>query len=61
MPANLENPAVAIGLESVSFDSKSQRKTMPKNVQTTAQLCSFQMPIRLCSKSFKLASAVHEL
>ena len=39
----------------------------PKEVQCqrmfklqTAQLCSFQMPIRLCSKSFKLASAVHE-
>ena len=27
---------------------------MPKNVQTTAQLCSFHMLVRLCSKSFKL-------
>ena len=27
---------------------------MPKNAQTTAQLCSFHMPARLCSKSFKL-------
>ena len=27
---------------------------MPKNVQTTIQLCSFCMLIRLCSKSFNL-------
>ena len=27
---------------------------MPKNVQTTEQLCSFHMLVRLCSKSFKL-------
>ena len=26
----------------------------PKNVQTTEQLCSFLMLVRLCSKSFKL-------
>ena len=35
MPANLENSAVAIGLEKVSF--QSQRKAMPKNAQTTTQ------------------------
>ena len=29
------NSAMAPGLENVSFDSKSQRSTMPKNVQTT--------------------------
>ena len=28
---------------------------MPKNIQTMAQLCSFCMLVRLCSKSFKLA------
>ena len=39
MPANLENSAVATGLEKVSFDSNPQ-KAMPKNVQTTAQLNS---------------------
>ena len=38
MPANLENSAVATGLEKVN-----QRKAMPKNVQTTAQLHSFHM------------------
>ena len=31
------------------------RKTMPKNVQTTVQFCSFHMLSRLCSKSFKLS------
>ena len=33
MPANLENSAVATGLEKV-FSLQSQRKAMPKNVQT---------------------------
>ena len=33
---------------------QSQRKAMPKNVQTTAQLHSFHMLARWCSKSFKL-------
>ena len=40
MTANLENSAVAIGLEKGQFSFKSQRKAMPKNVQTTAQLQS---------------------
>ena len=39
MPANLENSAVATGLEKV-FSFQSQRKAMPKNAQTTAQLYS---------------------
>ena len=38
MPANLENSAVATGLEKFSF--QSQRKAMPKNAQTTTQLHS---------------------
>ena len=33
---------------------QSQRKAMPKNVQTTIQLHSFHMLARSCSKSFKL-------
>ena len=37
------------------FSSQSQRRSMPKNVQTTAQLCSFHMLARLYSQSFKLA------
>ena len=36
------------------FSFQSQRRAMPKNVQTTAQLHSFHMPARSCSKSFKL-------
>ena len=36
MPANLENSAVATGLEK-QFSFQSQRKAMPKNAQTTAQ------------------------
>ena len=39
MPANLENSVMATGLAKVSFHS-NPRKTMPKNVQTTAQLHS---------------------
>ena len=40
MPANLENSAVVTGLEKGQFSFQSQRKAMPKNVQTTAQLHS---------------------
>ena len=40
LPANLENWAVATGLEKVSFSLQSQREAMPKNVQTTTQLHS---------------------
>ena len=42
MPANLENSAMATGLEKVSFHfiHAFQRKAMPKNAQTTAQLHS---------------------
>ena len=43
MPVNLENSAVATGLEKVHFSFQSQRKAMPKNVQTTAQLHSSHM------------------
>ena len=41
MPANLENSAVATGKGPFSF--QSQRKAMPKNAQTTAQLHSSHM------------------
>ena len=36
------------------FSFHSQRRALPKNVQTTVQLCSFHMLTKLCSKSFKL-------
>ena len=48
----VENSAVATGLE--KFSSQSQRRAVPKNVQTSVQLGSFNMLARLCSKSFKL-------
>ena len=54
MPANLENAAVATRLEKVLFSFQSQRRAMPKNVQTTTQLCSFHILAKKCSKSFKL-------
>ena len=37
------------------FSFQSQRRTMPKNVQTARKLHSLQMLPRLCSKSCKLA------
>ena len=37
------------------FSFQSQRKTVPKNVQTTPQLHSFHRLARNCSKSFTLA------
>ena len=41
MPTNLENTAVATGLEKVSFHSKpKERQAVPKNAQTTTQLHS---------------------
>ena len=36
------------------FSFQSQRRAMPKNIQTTPQLHSFHMRARQCSKSFKL-------
>ena len=53
MPANLENSAVAIGLEKV-FSFQPKRKSVPKNVQISVQLLSFHMLVMQCSKSFKL-------
>ena len=45
MSANLEKSEVTTGVE---------RRAMPMNDQTTVQLGSFHMLVRLCSKSFKL-------
>ena len=52
--ANLENSRVATGLEKVSFRSDPTERAVPKNVQTTVQLHSFPMLIKICSKTFKL-------
>ena len=49
---HLENSAVATGLEKV-FSFQSQRKAMPKNVQTTAQVHSSHTPAKQCSKFSK--------
>ena len=49
MPANLENSAVATGLEKVRFHS-NRKKTMPKNAQTTTQLHSSYTLVKWCSK-----------
>ena len=43
------------------FSFRSQRRAIPKNVQTTRQLHSFHMLVSLCLKSFKPASTVLEL
>ena len=43
------------------FSLQSQRKAMLRNVQITAQLHSFHMPARSCSKSFKLGYGKCEL
>ena len=40
------------------FSFQFQRRAMPKNVQTTAQLYSFYMSARLCSNSFKLGFSI---
>ena len=40
MPANLENSAVAIGLEKVSFHSNPKERQGQRNIKTTAQLHS---------------------
>ena len=37
---NLENSAVATGLKKGQFSFQSQRKAVPKNIETTAQLHS---------------------
>ena len=40
MPANFENSAVATGTEKGQFSFQSQRKAMPKNALTAAQVHS---------------------
>ena len=59
MPVNLENSAVATGLEKVSFHS-NPKETMPKNAQTTAQLHSSHMLVN-AQNSPSQASTVCEL
>ena len=53
IPANLEISSVTTGLERW-FSFESQRKALPKNVQTNSQLHSFHMPAEKCWKFSKL-------
>ena len=58
--ANLENSSVAMGLEKV-FSFQSQRRAVPKNVQTTAKLNSSQKLEKECSSnSPSQASTIRE-
>ena len=55
MPANLKNSAVATGLEKGQFSFQSQRKAMPKNAQTMAQLqASHTLATATAAKSLQL-------
>ena len=54
MPANLENSAVATGLEKVSFHS-SPKEGQCQRMFKLPQLCSFHMLVRICSKTLKLS------
>ena len=53
MSANLENSAVAARLENNQFSFQSQRKALPKNAQTAAQLHSSHMPAKWYPKFSK--------
>ena len=53
-PTNLENSAVAMGLEMVIFHYNPKERHCQKNVQTTAQLHSSHMLAKQCSKFSKL-------
>ena len=52
MPASLEDPAVATGLE------KFPRRVVPKNVLTIGQLHSSPMLVRPCLKSCMLGFSI---
>ena len=63
MPANLENSAVATGLEKVNFDSNPKERKFQKmlNLPYSCAHFTFHMLARLCSKSFTLGfKLVHE-
>ena len=47
-------PVVMYGYAKGQFSFQSQRRAMPKYVQTTTQLHAFHTLARSCSKSFKL-------
>ena len=53
MPANLENSAVATRTGKGQFSFQSERKAMPKNAQTTAQLHASHTLVKEFSKFSK--------
>ena len=53
MSANLENSATGLENGKGHFSFHSQRKAMPRNAQITAQLHSFHMLVKKCSKFSK--------
>ena len=54
MTANLEKPSSGHRTGKVNLSSQFPRRTELKNVQTTGQLHSCPILVRLCSKSFKI-------
>ena len=60
MSANLENLAVATGLEKISFHSDLKEREMPKNVQTTIQLRSFHMLLKIMLKILQVSLQQYE-
>ena len=56
--SNLEDPAVAIGQKKGQSSSQSPRRVVLKNIQTTKQLHSSPILVRLCSKSSKLGFSI---
>ena len=62
MPANLENSAVATGLENTKFSFHSRRRAMPKNVQSSIALFSYVNKVMLKIFQAKFQQYVsHEL
>ena len=55
MPTNLENSAMVIGLEKVSFHS-NPKKGNAKECSNYYKIASFHMLLKSCSKSSKLDS-----
>ena len=53
MPANLENSAVATGLEKVSFHSNPKEEQCQIMFKLPYNCAHFHMLAMLCSKSFK--------
>ena len=54
MPANLENSAVATGLEKVSFHSNPKERQCQRMFKTTAQFHSSHTLVKWCSKFTRL-------